>query len=368
MKTIGEVLKSAREKRGISIEQAADATNISGEFIEALENEFFDKFPAETYLIGFLKNYSSFLELDPDRAVGMYRSYMLSLEPTPIEELIGPKRGVVVRRYLIWGVLAVFVAFIGFFGAPWLINVIEQARIGRATTIETSDVDLPAREIRPELPLWEGVVYTADIVILRDAAGMEESEIGELRLVIGEDGEKLRIDGVEGGEWLMRLGEEIHIPGSDGQPAWRIYLKDIGLIGGGAVIEIQEFVSAGRDLPSELTRLPDDRNESEIQVLREGAITSEAFILDIVFQDFCLLRYEVDGGESVEAYYSEGDSIRLDVDLGVTIWGSNAGAINAKVGEEKLNLGRDGEVFVCAVSWINDEYEETVTLFSARIR
>jgi len=368
MKTIGEILKNARENKGFSIDQAADETNISREFIEALENESFDIFPAETYLIGFLKNYSIFLELDPDKAVGMYRSYMLSLEPTPIEELIGPKRGVVARRYLIWIVLAMFAAFMGFFGAPWLIGVIGQARVGRTATVKTSDVNLPPRELRPELPFWEGVVHPSDIVILKDSAGaVGGPETGELRLVIDEDGERLRIDGVERGEWLMRLGEEIHVPNSDGKPAWRIYLKDIGLIGGGAVIEIQEIVSAEGDLLSGSTRLPGGGNEEKIQILREGAITPEPFVLNIVFQDFCLFRYQVDSEKAVEAYYSEGDSIRLDANLGVTIWGSNAGAVNAKIEEEELDLGRNGEVFVHVVSWIIDENQGTNSLFSAPI-
>jgi len=372
MKTIGEVLKGAREERGISIDQAVHETNISREFIEALENESFDKFPAETYLIGFLRNYSEFLDLDPDKTVGLYRSYMLSLEPTPIEELIGPKKSVVVRRYLIRGAIAVFAVLVGFFGFPWLIDVIGQAGAEKATAVEALDGDLKAKELRPKLPLWEGVVRPSDVVVLEDAARAVvegNAEAGELRLVIGEADEKLRINGMEHGEWLMRLGEEIYIPNSDGRPTWRIYLKDIGLIGGGAIVEIQELVSAEgeTDVLVGSAGLPGagDLSEEEIQKLREGSTTTKAFVLDIVFQDFCLFRYKVDSRKAIEAYYSEGDSIRLDVVSGVRLWGSNAGAVDAKIGGEKLELGRDGEVFVYLVSWIIDEYQGTYDLFAA---
>jgi len=371
MKTIGEVLKSAREERGISIEQAVHETNISREFIEALENESFDKFPAETYLIGFLKNYSAFLELDSDKTVGLYRSYILSLEPTPIDELIGPKKNVAARRYLILGTLVLFAVLAGFFGVPWFIEVIEQARVGRGASIEALDRSLPARELRPESSFWEGVVHTSDVVVLEDSAesaAVEGSENGELRLLIDETGERLRIDAMERGEWLMRLGEEIHIPNSDGQPSWKIYLKDIGLIGGGAVIEIQKLASEEAFVLSGQVRLPADRDEAGIQMLKEGATSTEAFVLDIVFQDFCLLRYQIDSKEAVEVYYSEGDNIRLDVDLGVFLLGSNAGAVNAKIGEKELKLGRDGEVFAYMVSWIIDESQGTNDLFSTPIR
>jgi len=196
-----------------------------------------------------------------------------------------------------------------------------------------------------------------------------DTEAGELRLVIGEADEKLRINGMEHGEWLMRLGEEIYIPNSDGRPTWRIYLKDIGLIGGGAIVEIQELVSAEgeTDVLVGSAGLPGagDLSEEEIQKLREGSTTTKAFVLDIVFQDFCLFRYKVDSRKAIEAYYSEGDSIRLDVVSGVRLWGSNAGAVDAKIGGEKLELGRDGEVFVYLVSWIIDEYQGTYDLFAA---
>jgi len=373
MKTIGEVLKSAREEKGITIDQAVHETNISREFIEALESESFDKFPAETYLIGFLKNYSGFLELDSDKAVGLYRSYILSLEPTPIEELIGPKKNVVARRFLIWGVFAVLAVLAGFFGFPWLIDVVGQVRAGRTVAIENSDEKLPARELHPESPFWEGVVRSSDVVVLEDTAEVVtggDAGTAELRLVIGEAGDRIRIDGAEFGEWLMMLGEEIHIPNSSGQPAWRIYLKDIGLIGGGAVIEIQEIASkkGETDLLAGSARLFGGGDEEGIQVLREGATTREAFVLNVVFQDFCLLRYQVDSKKAIESYYGEGDSIRLDVTSGVALWGSNAGAVNAKIGNEELKLGRDGEVFVYLVSWIIDNNQGTYDLFAASDR
>lgn len=375
MKTIGEILKAAREDRGISIEQAVQETNISREFIEALENESFDKFPAETYLIGFLKNYSGFLDLDPNKAVGLYRNYKLSLEPTPIEELLGSNKNIVVRRYLIGGALAALAALIGIFGIPWLIDVIERTRAENTAAIKIFDDNLISREIHPEFPFWEGVVRLSDVIVLEDTAQTMvegDAEVGEFRLVIGEAGEKLRIDGMERGEWLMRLGEEINIPNSNGRPTWRIYLKDIGLIGGGAIIEIHELVPTERGMGVFVgsARLPDneDSGEAETQILREGVTIKQPFVLDIVFQDFCLLRYEVDGKKPIEAYYSESERIRLDVVSGVILWGSNAGAVDAKIGEEELKLGRDGEVFVYAVSWIIDENQGTYDLFTTHLR
>ena len=97
MKSFGDTLKKAREERGISIDQVIHETNISRNYIEALESEDFTQFPAEAYLVGFLRNYSDFLGLDSDKLVGMFRNYRLSEEPTPIEQLVEPAKGSSVR-------------------------------------------------------------------------------------------------------------------------------------------------------------------------------------------------------------------------------------------------------------------------------
>ena len=75
MKSIGEHLKTAREEKGFSFDQVVHDTNISREYIHALEEDNFDFFPAEAYLIGFLRNYSEYLGLDPSKMVGIYKNF-----------------------------------------------------------------------------------------------------------------------------------------------------------------------------------------------------------------------------------------------------------------------------------------------------
>lgn len=74
MATIGETLRSARERRGLTIEQVAHETRISARFIEALEAEEFEALPAPVYVRGFLRSYANYLKLDPqpliDQLVG----------------------------------------------------------------------------------------------------------------------------------------------------------------------------------------------------------------------------------------------------------------------------------------------------------
>ncbi|MBI3289077.1 MAG: helix-turn-helix domain-containing protein, partial [Elusimicrobia bacterium] len=61
---IGAVLRAARLKRGQTLDTVAQQTRISKRFLEALENDRFEQFPAIVYLRGFLKGYCEHLEVD----------------------------------------------------------------------------------------------------------------------------------------------------------------------------------------------------------------------------------------------------------------------------------------------------------------
>jgi cytoskeleton protein RodZ len=64
-KTIGTVLRAAREARGMSREEAAAATRIKAHFLTAMEEDDYHLLPDERYLLRFLDEYATFLGLDP---------------------------------------------------------------------------------------------------------------------------------------------------------------------------------------------------------------------------------------------------------------------------------------------------------------
>lgn len=92
MESIGEKLKSTREAKKLTLKDVVKDTNISPTYLEALEEEEFDKFPSETYLIGFLRNYSEYLKLDSDEIIQAYKGYKIGESVTPLEELTRPTR------------------------------------------------------------------------------------------------------------------------------------------------------------------------------------------------------------------------------------------------------------------------------------
>ncbi len=90
MEKIGEKLRDARELKKLTIKDVMKETNISAKYLEALEDEEFDKIPGEPYLLGFLRSYAEFLKLNGDEIVQSYKGYKIGESATPLEELTKP--------------------------------------------------------------------------------------------------------------------------------------------------------------------------------------------------------------------------------------------------------------------------------------
>lgn len=67
MKDIGEKLRKARERLGLTLDEAERATRIRVHHLERLERGEFDSLPSPAQARGFLNNYARFLGLDTDQ-------------------------------------------------------------------------------------------------------------------------------------------------------------------------------------------------------------------------------------------------------------------------------------------------------------
>ena len=72
--TVGQVLRSERESRKVSLESVAKGTRIKPAFLQALEEDAFKALPAEAYVRGFLQCYAKFIHLNPTEVLDQYRS------------------------------------------------------------------------------------------------------------------------------------------------------------------------------------------------------------------------------------------------------------------------------------------------------
>lgn len=69
---IGPTLTRARVRLGLDLDEAEDATRLRAHYLQALEQEQFDRLPGGSYRRSFLRTYADFLGLDSDVLVDEY--------------------------------------------------------------------------------------------------------------------------------------------------------------------------------------------------------------------------------------------------------------------------------------------------------
>jgi len=69
---LGTMLRTAREEKGVSLAQAEAATMIRRAYLQALEDDAHATLPGAVYVKGFLRNYASYLGLDPTHVLSVY--------------------------------------------------------------------------------------------------------------------------------------------------------------------------------------------------------------------------------------------------------------------------------------------------------
>ena len=64
--SLGGVLSAARERRGVSREQAANQTGIPKRYLQMMENNDYSLASDQLYVLPFMRRYATFLALDPE--------------------------------------------------------------------------------------------------------------------------------------------------------------------------------------------------------------------------------------------------------------------------------------------------------------
>jgi cytoskeletal protein RodZ len=93
---LGEVLRAARESRGVDLARVERDTKIRIRYLSALERGEYRELPGAVYTKGFLRNYGHYLGLDPEYLTDLYR---LETNGTGVERASpAPPRPITIRR------------------------------------------------------------------------------------------------------------------------------------------------------------------------------------------------------------------------------------------------------------------------------
>lgn len=149
MLTVGEILRTEREKQGLSLQSIEKKIRIRSKFLSAVEKNDWSQFSSNVYISGIIKNYAAFLGLNSDRALAFFRrEYEKREEEASFKGKLS-KRMLISerRRSTLLGLTAVAVLFFSYFGyqiyrylAPPTVNIYEPTesvfrRVDRVTVI-----------------------------------------------------------------------------------------------------------------------------------------------------------------------------------------------------------------------------------------
>jgi cytoskeleton protein RodZ len=146
--TPGGLLRAERERRGYSVQYAAEDLHLDVWVIEALEANRFEALGAPVYAKGHLRKYAALLGLSPATVLERYEALSgTPADPTPIPSAIAapvPQRRPMPKLPL-WVAAAIAVAA----GVAWL--VYELWPIGRGTGVATTS-EVPAVAVQQPTP------------------------------------------------------------------------------------------------------------------------------------------------------------------------------------------------------------------------
>ncbi len=93
---LGEVLRTARESKGVDVARVERDTKIRMRYLSALERGDYRDLPGAVYTKGFLRNYGLYLGLDPEYLIDLYRLETGAISPERVRT--APPRALATRR------------------------------------------------------------------------------------------------------------------------------------------------------------------------------------------------------------------------------------------------------------------------------
>ena len=80
--TIGGRLRKARHKLKLTIEQAEEKTKVRSKYLRAIETDDWKEFPSRIYVLGFVRRYSEFLELNSQEILSEFKDQFDNFSPS----------------------------------------------------------------------------------------------------------------------------------------------------------------------------------------------------------------------------------------------------------------------------------------------
>ncbi len=367
MESIGDKLKQAREAKKLSIKNVALDTNMSPTYIEALEVEDFEKFPGETYIIGFLKTYSEYLKLDPDEMVMLYKGYKIGESATPLEELTRPT-----KSQFVINVLAIYERYrnLVFFGGVALLSVLI---IWGVWAMNRSDVSLDESDSVSRIKKSYEESQNSSI---KNIKTLQLSNDKGFTLVYKGEAVQFLVDNKEVVFLLKEVGDnkvtinflnndkdivmemDKQIPVILAECPREILLTLKGLTESRAKV----MIDLGRDLKAEMNAAANVTGNPDVKPLIEGDNTkviaqsnkSLKIVFEVKFIQKSFIEIYLDGNRKQRGFMPAGSVERWEASEYIQMKIGNAGGIKSTINGKEFTFGKPGQVANKIITWKKD--------------
>jgi cytoskeletal protein RodZ len=354
VESLGEKLRTARNEKGLSFDQVSRETNISIRYIEAMETENFSDFPGEPYILGFLKNYGAYLDLDVQKLLSLYRALRIQEQPVPVEQLLKPRSNL--PKILITIAVVLFVLGAGGGGVYYLLRV-RPKKPPVVAPVSRSPV-----EHVMEGSSMDRRLYKNDSILIPIDTDMYKLELSNL-------GEAVTIR-TPGGSVILDLSQEANVDlNNDGIPDLRITVADfaknnadVGVLLHFYRIESVSIQDTMADVPGNTAGIMNVPISASTTVI-PSTPNAYPFTLQSSFQGYCMFRWEVlherDRRDRNERYFRRSDELNIQAQNGIRLWASNAQAAKFQVigggRTVPVELGAAGEIVVAEIRWVRGD-------------
>jgi len=348
MESLGEKLRTARNERGLSLDQISHDINITTRYLEALETENYGVFPGEPYVIGFLKNYSSYLELDVQKIMSLYRAQRIQEQPIPVEQLL--KRTPRFPKFIIPVMIILIVLGAGGWG---IYNFLLNRR--QNNPVQITPISRVPVEYMMEGNSMERRFYKNDSILIYVYNNMYRLELFNLAETV------TILTPV--GPVVLDLSQEASIDlNSDGIAELRITVSDFAKnnVDMGALLHF--YLMDAVAVNDSLGDIPLAASAANTIII-PASTNAYPFTLQIAFLSYTMFRWEIlnerDRSGRNQNYFQRADELNIPAQNGIRLWISNAQAARFQIigggRAYPLEIGAAGEVVVADIRWVIDE-------------
>ena len=174
--SIGQVLRDTRLSQSKNIQEISQILRIRQIYLDAIENNDFAQLPGKIYIIGFIKTYAEYLQLDSEEIIRKYKSGDLvkTINTDLVFPTIVPEDGMPNQLTLLFGFM---IAIAGYGGWYYFNNNVSS--IGNPVSLNKSEIPKPSQieKLKTNNPLNTTKTLTQKNTLLTSDPLKREKEI-----------------------------------------------------------------------------------------------------------------------------------------------------------------------------------------------